>query len=377
MSRLVPGTVRIAALCFLCFQSVRIFAQSTDLIEFSDLIAVDTLHKPLDGKRYPKMDSLQRSDCFFSYQHIDSKRGLYSDLLLIKKYSDHWVVYRLDSEWYSSSNRSPERFESARGPFICIWSRRYPSGTCQSITGCLGLLNTETLKYAEFIDYSYSECPGVGGQVTIAQCSSKFEIDEAVIRVKQSSDTAAMDNCFPSGAYRLEREGMVKVGYYNSESAEFENIVCDDAALLCTGMPFSELVSQLKGSSRREVSFRFCAAEENQRAIEFYRGDSTWLRVITNADGLVIAYEVYTPVFSFDGLNTFHTPKEVLDLYPQARIHIDSISDWEYISFPNTSMRLIWQTDPTNRVGHHGKDFEAGTRELERPSAKVDFIEVY
>lgn len=62
---------------------------------------------------------------------------------------------------------------------------------------------------------------------------------------------------------------------------------------------------------------------------------------------------VVSPEIEVDGLHTGMEIGEILKRYPNAKLNIDLINDWEYLYIKEPGLRLTFKTGETNRIAEY------------------------
>ena len=52
--------------------------------------------------------------------------------------------------------------------------------------------------------------------------------------------------------------------------------------------------------------------------------------------------------------------------YPNVKLNIDLISDWEFVYLKNEKIKFVFKTDKANRIGIYGEDLKAVARKMKR-----------
>lgn len=352
--------------------SLNVFSQTESVTEFYPLTPIDTINDFKKLNKSERIDSLNSIDYFFTYKNREYKSGL----LLTKKYNDKWIIYEFDSDLFSSSNTTINNFLLEDEKYIFIQVSRFPSGFCSSIYGFLTILNIETCKTIEFCNYNYQECYDENAKVSSqSECNTTTKIENGILTLK-SSDKLDGLSCIESAEYKIENDSLKKTKYYLDTHKSFYPIICNEEFDICTGTNFNILKNKFSNVMYNEVPVFEYGYDSETIGKEFYINNELQLFVVINDFDIVTGISFVSPRYSFNKISTDSKVSEILHKYPSSKLHIDLISDWEYIFIKELNVRFVFKTNNSNRIGFYATDFEEGTREIKRPDVTIDFIQI-
>lgn len=352
--------------------SFKVFSQSERVTEFYPLTPIDTIHNFKELNISERIDSLNSTDYFFTYKDRKYKSGLHFK----KKYNDKWIVYEFESDLFSSSNTTIDNFQLEGSKYIFIQVSKFPSGFCSSIYGFLTILNIETCKTIQLCNYNYQECYDDKAKISSqSECKTTIKIQNEILSLI-SSDNLDRLHCIESAEYKIENESLKKIKYYLKTHKSFYPINCNQEYDICTGTKFNILKNKFTNAIFKEVSAFEYGDDSDAIGQELYVNNELQLFVVFNDIDIVTGIYFVSGRYTFDKISTATKVSEILKKYPKSKLHIDLISDWEYISIKELNVRIVFKTDSSNRIGIYATDFEEGTRKVKRPNVRSDFIRI-
>jgi len=352
--------------------SLKVFSQTERVTEFYPLTPIDTINNFNELNKSERIDSLNSTDYFFTYKDLEYKSGL----LLSKKYNDKWIIYEFESDLFRSSNTSIDNFRLEDEKFIIIEVSRFPSGLCSNIYGFLTILNIETCKTIEFCIYNFQQCYDENGDVsTQTECKTTTKIENGILTLKSSDNRDGL-YCIESAEYKIENDSLKKTKYYSETRKSFYPIICNEEYDICTGTNINILNKKFSNEMFNEVSVYEYGYDLETIGKELYINNELQLLVIVNDNDIVSGIYFFSPRYKFDKISTETKVSEIINKYPNSEMHIDLISDWEYIFIKELNVQFVFKTNSSNRIGIYATDFEEGTRKVKRPYVTSDFIQI-
>lgn len=352
--------------------SLKVFSQTEKVTEFYPLTPIDTINNYKELNKSERIDSLNSTDYFFTYKDREYKSGL----LLTKKYNDKWIIYEFDSDLFNSSNTTIGNFRLEDEKYIIIQVFRSPSGACSNTYGFLTILNIKTCKTIAFCNYNYLECYDENAKVSSqSECNTTTKIENGILTLKSSENLDGL-NCTESAVYKIKNDSLIKIKYYLGTHKSYYPIVCNDEYDICTGTNFNILKNKFSNAIYKEVPIFEYGYDSETIGKELYINNELQLFVVFNDFDIVTGISFVSPRYTFDGISTKSNVSEILNKYPTSKLHIDLISDWEYIFIKELNVRFVFQTNNSNRIGLYPTDFEDGTRKIKRPNVTIDFIQI-
>tara|TARA_R110002012_G_scaffold105970_2_gene247124 strand:+ start:640 stop:1734 length:1095 start_codon:yes stop_codon:yes gene_type:complete len=352
--------------------SIKAFSQIERITEFYPLTPIDTINNFNQLNKFERIDNLNSTDFFFTYKD----RGYKSGLLLYKKSDDKWIIYELNSEMFSSSNMTIDNFRLEDEKYIFIQVSRFPSGVCSNIYGFLTILNIETCKTIEFCNYNQQECYDKNARVSSqSECRTTTNLEKGILSLKSSENLDGL-NCIESAVYKIKNDSLIKIKYYLSTHKSFYPIVCNDEYDICTGTNFNSLKNKFSNAKYKEVPIFEYGYDSETIGKELYINNELQLFVAISDSDIITGISFVSPRYTFNNISTETIVSEILNKYPNSKLNIDLISDWEYIFIKELDIRLVFKTNNYNRIGLYSTDFEEGTTKVKRPNVTIDFIQI-
>jgi hypothetical protein len=162
--------------------------------------------------------------------------------------------------------------------------------------------------------------------------------------------------------------------YYLSTHKEFYPIICNEEYDICTGMNFNSLKEKFSNVTFKDAPLYEYGYDSDKLGVEVYSNGKLQIYTIVNDDNTVVGISYISSKFKFEEISTDNNVSEILNDYLTSKLHIDLVTDFEYIYLKEQKIRLVFKTNNSNRIGIYENDFEDGTRKIIRPNAKIDFI---
>lgn len=361
---------RIFYIFFLC--TFPIFGQTEGALEFYPLKLADTISDFNKIKSLNQIDSLKSSDYFFldTYQNVEG-------LFFVKKKENKCLVFDFELHLYLGPNTSVSNIKKENNRFVSIQTFRSPSGACANRYGQIILFDIMNFKFISFFNLNQSECYNDYGEISSnSECRAVFKISDEFLEIKSNKKPNDGLWCKESAEYRIEVDKLVKTKYYSETNKRFYPIICYEEDNICTGMNFNALKKKFPNGILEEVPMYEYGYDSDKLGTEFITNGEKQIFVIVDVKNKVTGISFVSSKYKFNGINTETTVFEVLEKYPNYKLHIDLISDWEFIYLKEEKIKLNFKTDNTNRIGIYGADFEEGTSSIKRNSATVDLIQL-
>lgn len=368
--------MKITTSLILLLLSIKAFSQTERITEFYPLTPIDTINNFKELKKSERIDSLNSSDFFFTYKDHEYERGL----LLNKKSNDKWIIYEFDSEFlssFSSPNMSVGDFRIEDEKYIFIEIFTSPSGGgCSSLYEYLIILNIETCKTMEFCNYHHQTCYDYDDKsVSQSECRTTTKLEKGILSLKSSENIDRL-HCIESAEYKIKNDSLIKTKYYLETHRSFYPIICNEEYDICTGTGLYTLKSKFSNAIFKEAPIFEYGYDSETIGKEFYTNNELQLFVVFNEFNIATGISFVSPRYTFDGISTETKVSEILNKYTTSKLHIDLISDWEYIFIKELYVKFVFKTNNSNRIGFYPTDFEDGTRKIQRPNVTIDFIQI-
>ena len=191
---------------------------------------------------------------------------------------------------------------------------------------------------------------------TVAYRKGKFMIDN------KSSTTG--QSCIATGTYEIRGNALVlQGGNYN----EFLNL-----------NTVEKIKEQFPECDFKEATRYNYGDDEEGTGYEVWRDSELLFFFTENTSQQITGISVISPQFEFGRISTATTIGEVIKLYPNLKLTIDLINDWEYMYVPDLKITLYFKTNDMNRVAKYKFDKKAADmafRKVIRPETKIDLIQ--
>ena len=341
-------------------------------MEFNTLTSIDTVYSPNTLKKYERIDSLNKNNYFFSYKDKEYKSGL----LLIKRKQSNWIVYDFEISSYLGPNGNIISFHKENERFLSIQTSKSPSGMCSNTYGFLILLDIKNPKIISYCNYNHQQCYDTSSGTTIASqsdCIAKYEISEDFLKVRSTKKQDDGLNCIESAEYKIEENRLIKTKYYSYLTQQLQPVLC--VQNICTGTKIGNLKKSFPNLNYKDIPMFAYGYDSDEQGIEFYQ-DGLLKFFVTISDNIINGISIISPEYNLNGINTESSISQIFRKYPNVKLNIDLISDWEFVYLKNEKIKFVFKTDKANRIGIYGEDFESGTRKMKREDAEIDFIQL-
>ena len=352
-------------LLFLFSIAIKTNAQFTYTFEKMDVL--DTIY---DNGTILKMKENSRylSPDYFTVPGVDKLIGL----ILIAKEKNYWLALSMPAD---------DSYQDIH----LQYTDKYAYYETRLTHAARGILGSETsFNIVDLKQKSYVSFPT---NVTLEQWNS--EDTNAVPEESSCISTVVFDGneltafstgigngaeCLESGVYTIENNKLIKIKQYDRQ--QYRMVPIHWAAEFATWMT----IEQIKAANtyvivnRTEDAYSSCA-EDERPAYTVVEGNDTLAVVLTNVaeDKYVEKIIVLSPRIKFGNISTALTAQQVLKLYPKATITASDLTDDEYITLDEITITLVFKNTTTNRVGYYVNE---NYKKLQRPAAKIDYIQV-
>lgn len=363
----------------------KVFGQRSEYsIKFEPLKAIDTIYSKSDIKNHLFSAKIRNKDYFLLENQY--KDGLKTDgWFLFKKYSDYYVVYDL------SLNESVEFFTPLAGvkkilsyneKYILIESKS-TIGTQRSMTEeChMQIVNTKDNSFI-FIQngnkFSKVQYSNDREETYTESCISDIILENNLITVIRNCTVDGefkidCTNCFPSGVYLISEGKLRKIKDYSNSSKLLEPVIWVDK--IHSGMTIFNLSKAYPNAKLNRVPLFEYGYDSEELGYEISFNQNVQF-FVTISSGVVEEVTIVNSKSAIKEIDSEMTLKEVLEKIPDSVLHIDLISNWEYIYVEKHNLKLIFKTDSSNRVGVYEDDFEKGTVKIRKLDKKIDLIQI-
>lgn len=338
-----------------------------------------------------------------------------SNLFFIKNYQkDNFIfsilVYRKDNDWviYETPFGGDSMFphfvgysENGRYAFFQVKSHHSTRGadTNSSNFYIIDLINntftyfeTDYYQhlwwYSEEDDTSFESYYSTKSQIIIE--GNKLIVLESDFSIwEEEREKDELDEKFgwydsQNGIYEIQEQKLLKTHYYDNDTKRMKPIIyVGDIAL---GMVLRDVAGIYNyGIELKEVSQFTYGYDSEETGYELWISNKPlYFLIVPNRYSEIRRIEYLTilsPEISVHGLNTDMTVKNVLKKYPDAKLNIDLINDWEYIYIKNLNLRLEFKTNKDNRIAQYklnekDKSGDFVATKLLNENQKIDFITI-
>jgi hypothetical protein len=354
----------------LLFFSYQLFGQTERIMTFYPLSAIDTISDLKVVEKLQRVDSLNSENYFFANEYNEVE-GFY----FIKRNRQIWIVFDFEDTLTFGPNTSVSKIKRESDNFISIQTYRSPSGGCSNIYGFLFLLNIQDCKRVDFSNYNLEECYDGNGEVSYGrECKADFEITNGFVKIESTKKPDDGMYCIESSEYKIEASRLIKTKYYSELAQRLFPVVCIDN--ICTGMAVNAMKKEFpKATFEKAPLFKY-GYDSQDLGIEVCI-DGKVLFFVAVPNEIITGISIVSPLYSFNGISTETTFAQMLEKYPDYKLHIDLISDWEFVYLKDERIRLNFKTDNTNRIGIYDSDPEDAAKGIKRKDAKIDFIQTF
>jgi len=188
-----------------------------------------------------------------------------------------------------------------------------------------------------------------------------------------------------SGIYQIQGQKLVKTFYYDADSLRMMPVLY--AGTMAAGMVLRDIPDVYGQYSNnvelKEVPRYTYGDDSDELGYELWFEEKLqyFLTVADKKDGVkrITGLTVISPEIEVGGLHTGLGIGEILKRYPNAKLNIDLINDWEYLYIKELSLRLEFKTSETNRIAQYTYNKRIGSYEavkIKDEKRKLDFISV-
>lgn len=336
---------------------------------FINLGVTDTITNSKDIDNFVKIDSLDNDKYFFINKYHDSE-----NLFFIKKIETKWIVFNFEVGAYFGPNSSISEIKKLNNEFLSIQMYKSASGGCSMIYGNLVLLNIDRLNYLTFPNYQLRQCYDINEDEVLvreSECKTTFLLKDNYLKISSTKKPDDGLSCMSKSEFEIKNDKLIKKRYYYFSKSN--PVICVQD--ICTGENFSFLKRDFPNAVIRKIPLYEYGYDSKEMGFEFVKEGQIQFYVVAS-DNLVTAISFVSPNYDFKGTSTKTTVAEVLEKYPQSKLHIDLINDWEYIYLKSHMVKFIFKTDKNNRIGVYDADPEKGTIKIKRKNAKIDLIKI-
>jgi len=188
-----------------------------------------------------------------------------------------------------------------------------------------------------------------------------------------------------SGIYEIEDRKLVKTHYYNDATMRMQPIVY--AGKLASGMVLRDVIDVYNPDEGlvvlKEVPRFTYGDDSDEMGYEVWWEDKLqYFLIVPNPDTdvkRIAGLTVISPEIEVHGLHTGMPVGEILKKFPNAKLHIDLINEWEYLYINEYNVRLTFKTDEENRIAKYKYSKKTGEDEAVKvidKDRKLDYISV-
>lgn len=184
--------------------------------------------------------------------------------------------------------------------------------------------------------------------------------------------TNECEECFGTGVYEITNNKLKKVKSYSEDNLSMNNIQWMDYFYL--GMPIEEFFDKNKLKVQEKPLFEY-GYDSEEIGYEILKEHKPEYFIVADENRIVSAF-ILNENISIHNISTSWTIKEVFEKFPNSKLNIDLISEWEYIYLKKYNLKLIFKTTNSNRIGVYEKDFEKGAIKIQRENKKIDLMQI-
>lgn len=350
-----------------------IFSQENYEIKFEKLDIIDTIQSRKIAVEYMLKSNTRKGNHFVYYGKYHNQ----TSNLLFKKENDIWLVMPIPGNRYS------EHILSDNQNYLLL-SQNDTHGARQIVSAItkLFIINLKknsilSIPISEYlVTWEYDDYENSITQQN--NCSTRVFLQDNILTALsfKSSNLSGSINCesFTSGIYKIGENSLRKIKYYSEEEFRMKDVIwVDDFYVGMSIEIFKEKYPKAKFKEIPLYTYGF-DSEKNGYEISFNNQPYYFFSV---REDKITNITVITNNVDFDGINTESKVSDVLNKYPNSRLHVDLISLFEYIYIAELKIKLVFKTNETNGIGKYETDVEGGTRNIIRPNATPDFIKIH
>lgn len=354
----------ILLLCVTLFSFFKSNAQFSILAE--KLPVLDTIYTQ------GEIDKLNqfRQQYFTADLFTVSKYKNLGGLMLIARKKNYWLAFALPSDNFSEKNNI-----SYNGK--CFY---YTTFSTHASRG--NLIANRYLNIINPLKDIYFELPVMinqenydpeinNGKAEIKSCNCKVVLEQDMITIFQFSNN--LTDCLGNGVYKIDNDKLIRYRFYDENNYRMSEVRW--AGKLATWMTLDDVTAVYPDAAVSKIEDRFgiCADDERPAYSLTEDTDSLAFLFLDTDEKYIRKILVRSDKIKFNNIHTGMTAGDVVKLYPAAAIVTDLLSDNEYIVLKDPAVKLIFNTTEKNRVGKYSHERMTG---LQRPSAKIDYIEI-
>ena len=301
---------------------------------------------------------------------IVSKYRNQNGLMLIAREKNYWLAIDLPADYQYQSDRI-----KYNGTYFYYETR--------ASSASRGLIQSYSIfNIIDPLKKIYFEIPSMVNEETwnpdiesersvIKSCYCKLSLEQNTVTSFQSVN--GLSDCLGSGKYLIQNDSLIKFQHYDESNYCMAEVRW--AGKIATWMTLNEAKSIYPGASIEKTTDRYsiCADDERPAYSITDNDDTIAIFILDTEEKYIQKIVALSEKIKFSNINTGLTAKEVLRLYPKAKIETDLLSEHEYIVIPTLNIKIVFDTTEKNRVAKYKKEKMTG---LLRPAAKIDYIEV-
>ncbi len=365
--------MRILLKILLVLSSIYSFGQDDFERHFEKLETADTL---TDSKMiaYYQSKSQFKNDDFFIYDGTLINR-LLDNSFLFKKNKAGFIIYKLPFQ-----NSSEIVFSKNENYLLKKVEYRSSARQIRGTSKEQIIIDLNNLSYIGLFTYNSVQSWEFGDDENMivhnSACKSLMNIEDDFLTVhtlcyENDNFRNECEECISTGIYVIKGDILRKVKSYSERNLSMNDIEWIDS--FCLGMSIDEFLRTNDKDVQEVPLFEYGYDSEEMGFEIINNGTAEYFLVVKEKE--IVSVFVMSPEIDIHGINTSWTIKEVLKKYPNVKLHIDLISHWEYVFLKDQSLRLIFKTDSSNRIGNYGNDFEEGSIGLKEENKTIDLIQ--
>lgn len=366
--------MRILIKILIILNSICCFSQDNLEKKFHNLEIADTLSNNKDIAYYQSKSQF-KNDYFFIYDGQLQNQRL-DNSFLFKEYKTGFIIYVLPFQ-----NSSGIEFSKNKNYLLFKDEHHSSARQIRVDTQEQIIINLTNLSYINLTTYSSVQTWEMNDTEDMIVhnniCKSLMSIQNNSLTVfslcyEDDYFTNECEECFGTGVYEIKNNKLKKVKSYSEENLSMNNIQWIDYFYL--GMPIKDFFEKNKLKVQEKPLFEY-GYDSEEIGYEILKEHKPEYFIVADKNRISSAF-ILNENISIHNISTSCTIKEIFKQFPNSKLNIDLISDWEYIYLKKYNLKLIFKTANSNRIGVYEKDFEKGAIKIQRKYKKIDLIQV-
>ncbi|HEU4496387.1 MAG TPA: hypothetical protein VFR70_04985 [Flavobacterium sp.] len=361
--------------------------------EFEKLGITDTIHDQGMLKSLKRDSGFNYNDYFFAERHFEGEAK--TTCYLVKKNQNYWISYALPYDKDINTMHLIGPSENKNYFFATSYSSHLSHGAGrvdENAVENLIIVDIQNISYIQLDSYAKDT------SVEIEENGDEKYIENVMVSnfILQNDCLTILTTCLdngnnktcanPGGLYEFNNQKLRKIKNYNPANKGFSKI--NYAGKIAIGMTVEDIRLTYPNARFFKTDNPYTTCADAETAIEVWDGGHLLGHALTKqihadttgqTDGENINYSnektyefmVLSPSINFGRINKNTTAGEIIKLYPDANIRIDSLTDWEHVFIKELNIELVFKTGETNRISAYKNENFA---KLKNKKATPDFI---